>query len=72
MQAFFFFFWGGGGLFSCVHAKRKTRSEAFLAETDVTSTAYSKDVELFRNGSVHVDYFETSEHFSGRKKEESL
>jgi len=58
MQAFL------GGLFSCVHAKRKTRSEAFLAETvesgnkyrDVTITAYSKDVELSRNGSVHEFY----------------
>ena len=66
MQAFFFFFFlgGGGELFSCVHAKRKTRSQAFLAETvesgnkyrDVTSTAYSKDVELFRNGSVYEFY----------------
>ena len=63
MQAFFLG-GGGGGLFSCVHAKRKTRSEAFLAETvesenkcrDVTSTAYSKDVELFRNGLVHEFY----------------
>ena len=52
------------GLFSCVHAKRKTRSEAFLAETvesenkcrDETSTAYSKDVELFWNGLVHEFY----------------
>ena len=55
-----------------MHAKRKTRSEAFLAETDVTSTAYSKDVELFRNGSVHVDYFGTSEHISVVEKKKNL
>ena len=85
MQAFF---WGGGvGLFSCVHAKRKTRSEAFLAETvesenkcrDVTSTAYSKDVELFRNGLVHEFYrlkalitLEQANISVVEKKEESL
>ena len=39
----------------------------------------AKDLELFRNGSVHqilspesLDYFGTTECFSGRKKEESL
>ena len=37
-----------------------------------------EDVEIFRNGSVHkfyrlksVDYFGTSDYFSGRKKEQS-
>ena len=65
MQAFFF--WGGGKgvVFVCARQKENTvRSVQFLAETvesgnkyrDVTSTAYSKDVELFRNGSVHEFY----------------
>ena len=46
-----------------MHAKRKTRSEAFLAETVETGNTYRdvnygvfKDVELFRNGSVHEFY----------------
>ena len=59
---------GGGGkgvVFVCARQKENTvRSVQFLAETvesgnkyrDVTSTAYSKDVELFRNGSVHEFY----------------
>ena len=61
MQAFF---WGGGKgvVFVCARQKENTVwSVQFVAESgnkyrDVTSTAYSKDVELFRNGSVHEFY----------------
>ena len=65
-----------------MHAKRKTRSEAFLAETVETGNKY-RDVTygVFKRCRAFpervgprilslesVDYFGTSEHFSGRKK----